>query len=68
MNELITLVKESSIVSVIGIQDLMRRQQIVSPQTFMYFETFLVVGLVYYMVIKLLSIVARKLEVKLAYD
>lgn len=68
MNELITLVKESSIVSVIGIQDLMRRQQIVSSQTFMYFEPLLVVGLVYYMVIKLLSIVARKLEVKLAYD
>ena len=52
----------------IGIQDLMRRQQIVSSQTFMYFEPLLVVGLVYYMVIKLLSIVARKLEVKLAYD
>lgn len=68
MNELITLVKESSIVSVIGIQDLMRRQQIVSSQTFMYFEPLFVVGLVYYIVIKFLSKVGRKLEVKLAHD
>lgn len=68
MNELITLVKESSIVSVIGIQDLMRRQQIVSSQTFMYFEPLFVVGLVYYIVIKFLSKVGRKLEVKLTHD
>jgi polar amino acid transport system permease protein len=68
MNELITLVKESSIVSVIGIQDLMRRQQIVSSQTFMYFEPLIVVGVIYYVVIKILSKVARRIEVKLAYD
>lgn len=67
MNEFITLVKESSIVSIIGIQDLIRRQQIVTSQTYMYFEPLIVVGIIYYVVIKLLSYIGRKVEVKLAH-
>lgn len=47
MNEFITLVKESSIVSIIGVQDLMRRQQIVTSQTYMYFEPLIIVGIIY---------------------
>ncbi len=68
MNEFITLVKESSIVSILGIQDLMRRQQIVSSQIYRYFEPLIIVGIIYYIVIKILSVIARKVEVKLAYD
>lgn len=68
MNEFITLVKESSIVSILGIRDLMRRQQIVTSQTYMYFEPLIVVGIIYYVVIKILSLIGRQIEVKLAYD
>ncbi|QVK17423.1 amino acid ABC transporter permease [Mycoplasmatota bacterium] len=68
MNEFITLVKESSIVSVIGLKDLMRRQQIVTSQTYLYFEPLLVVGVIYYVVIKVLSYVGRKVEKRLNYD
>ena len=68
MNEFITLVKESSIVSILGIRDLMRRQQIVTSQTYMYFEPLIVVGIVYYIVIKILSLAGRRIEVKLSYD
>lgn len=67
-NEFITLVKESSIVSILGIQDLMRRQQIVSSQTYMFFEPLIIVGLIYYGIIKILSIVGRQVEVRLAND
>ncbi|AIO19063.1 Arginine transport system permease protein ArtQ [Candidatus Izimaplasma bacterium HR1] len=67
MNEFITLVKESSIVSIIGIQDLMRRQQIVTSQTYMYFEPLIVIGIIYYVVIKILSFTGRKVEVKINY-
>lgn len=67
MNEFITLVKESSIVSVIGIHDLMRRSQIVTSQTYMYFEPLIVVGIIYYVVIKILAFIGRKVEVKLAH-
>jgi len=68
MNEFITLIKESSIISIIGVQDLMRRQQIVTSQTYLYFEPLIIVGIVYYVVIKIFSYLARKVEVKLAYD
>ena len=68
MNEFITLVKESSIVSIIGLQDLMRRQQIVTSQTYMYFEPLIVVGIIYYLVIKVLTITGRKVEKRLQYD
>lgn len=61
-NELITLIKESSIVSIIGLADLMRRQQIVSSQTYMYFEPLLIVGVIYYVLTKTLSILGKKLE------
>lgn len=67
MNEFITLVKESSIVSIIGIQDLIRRQQIVTSQTYMYFEPLIVVGIIYYIVIKILSYAGRKVEVRLSH-
>ncbi len=67
VNELITLVKESSIVSLIGIHDLMRRQQIVTSQTYMYFEPLIIIGIIYYTVVKILAVIGRKVEVKLAY-
>jgi polar amino acid transport system permease protein len=67
INELITLVKESSIVSLIGIHDLMRRQQIVTSQTYMYFEPLIIIGIIYYTIVKILAIIGRKVEVKLAY-
>lgn len=68
MNEFITLVKESSIVSIIGLQDLMRRQQIVTSQTYMYFEPLIVIGIIYYIVIKILTILGRSVEKRLQYD
>ncbi len=68
MNELITLVKETSIVSVIGIKDLFRRNQIVTAQTYLYFESLIVIGIIYYVLIKILSYIGRKVEVKLNYD
>ena len=68
MNEIIMLVKESSIVSIIGLQDLMRRQQIVSSQTYMYFEPLMYVGLIYYIIVKIMSYSAKWIERWLAHD
>ena len=68
MNEFITLVKESSVVSIIGIKYLMRRQQIVTSQTYMYFEPLIVIGIIYYVVIKILSMIGRQVEMRLTYD
>ncbi|TVP95719.1 MAG: amino acid ABC transporter permease [Acholeplasmatales bacterium] len=65
MNEMITLVKESSIVSLIGLQDLMRRQQIVTAQTYMYFEPLIVVGIIYYAIVKVLAFSGKRIEMRL---
>ena len=68
MNEMITLVKESSIVSIIGLQDLMRRQQIVTSQTYMYFEPLIIVGVIYYVIVKLLTYIGKYIEKRLKHD
>lgn len=68
MNEFITLVKETSVVSIISLQDIMRRQAIVSAATYRFFEPILVVGLMYYVLNKILSYLGKILERKISYD
>ncbi len=68
MNEFITLVKETSVVSLISLTDLMRRQQIVSAATYRFFEPLLFVGIVYYIMNIILSNIGKALERKLKYD
>ncbi|MFK7692395.1 ABC transporter permease subunit [Paenibacillus sp. HJGM_3] len=65
VNELVALVKESSLVSVIGVADLMRRAGVVQAQTFRAFEPLLFVGAVYYVLVLVLTSCARLLERRL---
>lgn len=67
VNEAINLLKESALVSVIGEMDLLRRANIVSAETFLYFEPLIFVALVYYGLVMILSYVAQHLERKLKY-
>ncbi|MED4082874.1 amino acid ABC transporter permease [Halalkalibacterium halodurans] len=64
-NEFINLTKESAIVSVIGVTDLMRRAQITSAETYRYFEPLLFVGLIYYVLVMGLTVIGRLLERRL---
>jgi len=68
MNEFITLIKETSGVSMIGATDLIRRQSIINGTTFRYFEPLLIVGATYYILVKVLSIIGKRIERKLKYD
>lgn len=65
MNEFITLTKESAIVSTIGYLDLMRRATVVSADTYKYFEPYLFVGVMYYSMVMILTLIGRKLERRL---
>lgn len=67
VNEFITLTKETTIVSTIGIADMMKRFQVVSASTFVFFEPLLVIGIAYYVLNKLLSYGGKWLERKLQY-
>lgn len=68
INEFITLIKETSVVSFIGLSDILRRSQIIQSTTFRYFESLIIVGLMYYLLTKGISLLGTKLEKELAYD
>lgn len=65
INEIIDLLKESAIVSTIGVMDLMRRASLVASRTYKYFETYILVALIYYIMVLLLARLARMIEYRL---
>lgn len=62
VNEFATLTKESAVVTVIGATDLMRRAYIVGGETFKYLEPLLFVGLIYYILVIILTLVGKAIE------
>lgn len=67
-NEFITLTKETSVVSVLGISDMMKRYSFVVAKTYSPIEPLVVIGLGYLVLNKILSFIGKQLERKLAYD
>jgi polar amino acid transport system permease protein len=62
MNEIITLTKESAIVTVIGAQDIMRRAYQVGADTYNYFAPLLFAGVIYYILVMVLTLLGKGLE------
>lgn len=54
-NEFIAMLKDSSLVSVIALEDLMQRGRLLGSRTFRYFEVLLAVTLMYLVMTKLVS-------------
>lgn len=65
VNEFISLMKESVLISMIGEMDLFRRANLVSAEKYIFFEPLLVVAAIYYGLILVLSAFARLLEKRL---
>jgi His/Glu/Gln/Arg/opine family amino acid ABC transporter permease subunit len=65
VNEAVDLIKESSIIAIIGVGDLMRRAQMVSAETYSYFEPLIIAAIYYYIIVYLLSYLAKLLDKKL---
>ena len=65
LNEFITLLKETSIASAVGLRDLTHAADLVSASTYEIFMPLLIAALMYYLVIKVLSILFNKLERRL---
>ena len=65
-NEFVALLKDSSLVSILAVADLLRRGREYASQTFAYFETYTMVALVYLMITlffsKLISIMEEKIR------
>lgn len=65
VNEMIALLKESSLVSTIGVVDMMRASQTVMNVTYLAFEPFIIVALMYYVLVMILTSFADVLEGRL---
>ncbi len=61
-NECIAMLKDTSLVSIIAVADLLRRGREYAAQTFSYFETYTVIALVYLVITLLLSKAVSHLE------
>ncbi|MER3125850.1 amino acid ABC transporter permease [Bacillus pumilus] len=65
VNETITLTKESAIVTVIGLGDVMRRAYQAGAVTYNYLEPLIFAGLIYYFIVLVLTFVGKSVERKL---
>ncbi|SHI69820.1 polar amino acid transport system substrate-binding protein [Clostridium cavendishii DSM 21758] len=68
INQFIISLKDTSILSVIGIRELTQSGQIIIARTYQAFDLWLMVGVMYLVVITLLSILSKNLERSLSYD
>lgn len=65
INELINLIKESALISIIGEMDLMRRAQAVSAESLTFFIPMMIAAGSYYILVLLVSTIAKILEKQL---
>lgn len=65
VNEIVDLLKESALISTLGEADLLRRSQIVASEKYLFFEPLLVAAVGYYIMVMVISLLAKVLERKL---
>ncbi len=68
VNQFIITVKDSSILSVIGLSDLVNRAEVYVGKTYDFFPTYITVAAFYLIVISVLMIISKFIEKKLNYD
>lgn len=66
-NEFIALLKDSSLVSILAVSDLLRRGREFASESFLYFEAYTMVALVYLVITLFLSKAVSKMEQRLNY-
>jgi polar amino acid transport system permease protein len=65
-NEFISLLKETSIVSVIGLADLTRSFKAIADSTFEYFIPYIALAIIYFVLVMIITLVIRLVERRLA--
>ena len=64
-NDFVAMVKDSSLVSVLGVSDITQLAKVTAAGNFRYFETYNVVALVYLTMTVTLSLILRRIEARL---
>jgi len=67
-NELVAMLKDSALVSALGVQDITQLGKVYSASTFRFFETYSIVALLYLMMTMGLALMVRYLEKRLELD
>ncbi len=68
-NEFIALLKDTSLVSILAVSDILRRGREYASETFNYFETYTIIALIYLLITLILSKLIANLEERLSrYD
>ncbi|NMO78373.1 amino acid ABC transporter permease [Niallia alba] len=62
INEAVSLTKESAVVTVIGVTDIMRRAYIMGGEKYAYLEPMILAGLIYYVLVMILTTLAKAVE------
>ncbi|GIO06409.1 arginine transport system permease protein ArtQ [Brevibacillus reuszeri] len=62
VNETIALLKESALVSTIGLADILQNANVVKGAIYRYFEPYLIAGVLYYVMVMFLTWIARVVE------
>lgn len=62
VNEVITVLKSSSLVATIGLADMMRAAESVQALTYRAFEPFVLVAAIYYVIVMALVAVGKRVE------
>ncbi|GGD07142.1 MULTISPECIES: amino acid ABC transporter permease [Pontibacillus] len=68
MNEGIMLLKESAVISVIGVSDIMRRGQIVAADTYNYIGALTIPLILYFLMVRVLEMYGSRVERRLSYS
>lgn len=66
-NEFIALLKDTSLVSILAVADMLRRGREYASETFAYFETYTMIALIYLIITLLLSKLVSMMEERLNY-
>jgi len=64
-NDFIAMIKDSSLVSVLGVLDITQLGKVTAAGNFRYFETYNVVALIYLIMTVTLSLLLRQLEARM---
>jgi len=67
VNQWIISVKDTSLLSVIGVGELMQQTRIYAMGTFVFFESFIYVALWYLAILSILMIISKRLEARISY-
>lgn len=68
VNQFIISVKDTSILSVIGLADLVNKAKVYVGKSYQFFATYILVAIYYLVVISILMVISRRVEKKFQYE